>query len=188
MAHRASVLNHTANGVASHLTGDTIMNMKSIVPLLLGAILSFPIQAADVLDTKIMTLDLARDIANSALQNCRQKSYNVAIVVVDRSGDTQVALRDVYVSRHAIEIAQRKANAVILSGISTREFLKNRGAIRAELNEIPGILLLEGGLPIHAGGSLIGAIGISGAPGGDKDEACAAAGIKSVQERLNFAE
>ena len=164
------------------------MKMKSIVPLLLGTILSFPVQAADVLDTKIMTLDLARDIANQALEACRKKGYNTAVVVVDRSGDAQVVLRDVYVSRHAIEMAQRKANAVILSGISTREFLKNRGAIRAELNEIPGILLLEGGLPIRAGGALIGAVGISGAPGGDKDEACAAAGIKAVQERLDFAE
>lgn len=164
------------------------MKMESIVPLLLGTILSFPIQAADVLDTKIMTLDLARDIANQALEACRKRGYNTAVVVVDRSGDAQVVLRDVYVSRHAIEIAQRKANAVILSGVSTREFLKNRGAIRAELNEIPGILLLEGGLPIRTGGALIGAVGISGAPGGDKDEACAAAGIKAVQERLDFAE
>jgi hypothetical protein len=65
---------------------------------------------------------------------------------------------------------------------------KNRADMRAELNEIPGVFLLQGGLPIRAGGSLIGAVGVSGAPGGEKDEACAAAAIKAVQERLDFAE
>lgn len=80
------------------------MNMKSIVPLLLGTMLSFPIQAADVLNAMIMTLDLARDTANQTLEACRKNGYNTA-VVVDRSGDAQVVLRDVYVSRHAVEIA-----------------------------------------------------------------------------------
>ncbi len=163
------------------------MKTKQFAPLLLlGAVLSFPVQATDVLNTKLMTLDLARDIASATLQNCRKQGYNTAIVVVDRAGDAQVVLRDVYVSRHAIEIAQRKASAVVLSGVSTQDFIKNRGEIRAELNEIPGILLLRGGVPIRAGGSLIGAIGVSGAPGGEKDEACALEGIKTVQERLDF--
>ncbi|MDH3562985.1 MAG: heme-binding protein [Gammaproteobacteria bacterium] len=143
--------------------------------------------ADDVLNTKLMSLDLARDIANATLQDCRKKGFNTAIVVVDRSGDVQVVLRDIYVSRHAIEIAQRKASAVVMSGVSTHDFIKNRGEIRAELNEVPGILLLQGGVPIRAVGSLIGAVGVSGAPGGEKDEACALEGIKAVQERLDFA-
>ena len=164
------------------------MRMKRLFPMLLGIILSFPVQAADVLNVKLMTLDLARDIANHTLETCRKQGYQVAVVVVDRAAVPQVVLRDVYVARFATEIAERKANAVILSGISSGEFRKNRADIHAELNEIPGVLLLQGGLPIRAGGSLIGAVGVSGAPGGEKDEACAAAGIKAVQERLDFAE
>ena len=164
------------------------MRMNRFIPMLLGIVLSFPIQAADVLNAKLMTLDLARDIANHTLEACRKQGYQTAVVVVDRAGDPQVVLRDVYVSRHAIEIATRKAGAVILSGISSGEFRKNRPDMRAELNEIPGVFLLQGGLPIRAGGSLIGAVGVSGAPGGEKDEACAAAAIKAVQERLDFAE
>lgn len=74
-----------------------------------------------------------------------------------------------------------------MSGVSTKDFIKNRSEIRAELNEVPGILLLQGGVPIRAVGSLIGAVGVSGAPGGEKDEACALEGIKAVQERLDFA-
>jgi uncharacterized protein GlcG (DUF336 family) len=165
-----------------------IMRLKRFFPMLLGIILSFPAQAADVLNAKLMTLDLARDIANHTLEACRKQAYQTAVVVVDRAGDPQVVLRDVYVSRHAVEIAARKASAVILSGVSSGEFRKNRADIHAELNEIPGVLLLQGGLPIRAAGSLIGAVGVSGAPGGEKDEACAAAGIKAVQERLDFAE
>jgi uncharacterized protein GlcG (DUF336 family) len=162
------------------------MRLISIV-LLSSMLISLSAKAEDMLNVKLMTLDLARDIANFTLQDCRKKGYNTAVVVVDRAGDLQVVLRDVYVSRHVIEIAQRKASAVVLSGISTLDFIKNRGEIRAELNEIPGILLLQGGIPIRSGGSLIGAVGVSGAPGGDKDEACALAGIKAVQERLDFA-
>ena len=164
------------------------MKMELFLPMLLGTLLPFSIQAADVLNVKLMTLDLARDIANHTLLDCRNKGYNTAVVVVDRDGAPQVVLRDVYVSRHAIEIAQRKASAVILSGISTKDFIKNRSDMPSALNELSGILMLTGGLLIRAGGSLIGAVGVSGAPGGEKDEACAAAGIKAVQERLDFAE
>ena len=165
------------------------MKMKLFLPMLLGAVMTAsPVLAADVLNTKIMTLDLARDIANHTLEACRKKGYQTAVVVVDRDGAPQVVLRDVYVSRYAIEIAERKANAVVLSGVSSQDLRTNRADIRAELNQIQGVLLLQGGLPIRAGGSLLGAVGVSGAPGGEKDEACAAAGIKSVQERLDFAE
>lgn len=164
------------------------MRMKRFFPMLLGIVLSFPVQAADVLNVKLMTLDLARDIANHTLETCRKQGYQVAVVVVDRAAVPQVVLRDVYVARFAIEIAERKANAVILSGVSSGDFRKNRADIHAELNEISGVILMAGGLPIRAGGSLIGAVGVSGAPGGEKDEACAAAGIKAVQERLDFAE
>ena len=163
------------------------MKIKSLM-LFLGAMLSLPASAADILNVKLMTLDLARDIAHQTMEACRKRGFQAAVVVVDRDGAPQVMLRDVYVSRHAIEIAERKANAVMLSGVSTQEFRTNRADIRAELNEIPGILLLRGGLPIRAGGSLVGAVGVSGAPGGEKDEACAAAGIQAVQERLDFAE
>lgn len=164
------------------------MRMKWPTVSLLGCLLTFSVQAADVLRGKLMTLDLARDIASHTLEACRKQGYQTAVVVVDRAAVTQVVLRDVYVAGAAVEIATRKANAVILSGVSSSDFRKNRGDIHAELNEIPSILLLAGGLPIRAGGSLIGAVGVSGAPGGDKDEACATAGIKIVQERLDFAE
>jgi uncharacterized protein GlcG (DUF336 family) len=164
--------------------------MKAI-PITVAALAAMSSVAAppvDVVSTRLMTLELARDIANHTLEACRKKGYQVGIVVVDRAGNPQVVLRDIYAARQTVEIAERKANATIMSGVASGEFRKNRADIRAELNEVRSILLLEGALPIRAAGSLIGAVGVSGAPGGDKDEACAAAGIKAVQERLDFAE
>jgi len=141
-----------------------------------------------VLDSRVMTLDLASQVAAAAVKSCADSGYQVSAVVVDRSGVPQVIMRDVFASRFTIEIAQRKANAAILSGISTSEFRKNRADIRAELNEIDGILVLDGAVPIQAAGTLLGAVGVSGAPGGDKDEACARAGVESIQEQLDFIE
>lgn len=160
---------------------------KTLLTLLLVAATSGA-AAQDVMATRLMTLELARDIANHTVEACRKQGYQVSVVVVDRAANPQVVLRDIYAAHFTIEIAQRKANAVILSGVSTAEFRKNRADIREEMNEVGGILVLAGGLPIRAAGSLIGAVGVSGAPGGERDEACAAAGIKAVQERLDFAE
>lgn len=152
-------------------------------------LLCLPLQVAadDTVGTRLMTLPLAADIARAAVDACAKSGYQVSAVVVDRGGAPQVVMRDVYASRFTTDIATRKANAVVLSGVSSAEFRKNRADIVAEMNEIDGILVLDGGLPVRAAGVLLGAVGVSGAPGGDKDEACARAGLDSVQERLDFA-
>jgi len=145
------------------------------------------VSAKDVVEARLMSLSLASDIASEAVRACAASGYQVSAVVVDRSGTTQVVMRDVFASRFTIEIAERKANAVVLSGVGSGEFRVNRADILAEMNEVNGILVLEGGLPIRAAGSLLGAVGVSGAPGGDKDAECAKAGLASVLERLEFA-
>jgi uncharacterized protein GlcG (DUF336 family) len=143
--------------------------------------------ANDTVETRLMTLPLASDIARAAVDACAKSGYQVSAVVVDRSGSPQVVMRDVYASRFTIEIAERKANAVVLSGVSSSEFRRNRADIVAEMNEVNGVLVMAGAVPVRAAGALLGAVGVSGAPGGDKDEACARAGVESVQERLDFA-
>ncbi|OJW48070.1 MAG: hypothetical protein BGO60_07730 [Thiobacillus sp. 65-1059] len=167
--------------------------MKTLLPLaLLVASLpaaSLPALAAqpDVLPVKQIGLELARDIAMASVEACRQDGYNVSAVVLDRAGNVQVALRDTLAARHTLEIAERKAGMTIMSGTESGEFRAARGDIRPELNHIDGLIVMDGALPIRAAGSLIGAVGISGAPGGDKDAACAAAALKKVEERLEFA-
>ncbi len=164
----------------------TEMLLRAVCPAVL---LVAQVQADSVvLDSRVMTLGLASQVAAAAVKSCADSGYQVSVVVVDRSGVPQVVMRDVFASRFTIEIAERKANAAVLSGISTSEFRKNRADISAELNEVDGILVLDGAVPVRAAGSLLGAIGVSGAPGGDKDEACARAGVESVQEQLDFIE
>jgi len=143
--------------------------------------------AVDIVPVKQISLELAQTIAMKSVETCRKDGYNVSAVVLDRSGSLQVALRDTLAAPHTLEIAERKAGMSIMSGISSSEFRRSRGDIRPELNHMRGLIVMEGGLPIRAAGSLVGAVGVSGAPGGDKDEACAAEAIKAVEERLEFA-
>jgi uncharacterized protein GlcG (DUF336 family) len=163
--------------------------MKTLLSLTLIA-LSLPAMAAqpDVLPVKQISLELARDIAMGSVEACRQDGYNVSAVVLDRAGNVQAALRDTLAARHTLEIAERKAGMTIMSGIESGEFLAARGDIRPELNHMAGLIVMDGALPIRAAGSLIGAVGVSGAPGGEKDAACAAVALKKVEERLEFAQ
>ena len=143
--------------------------MKPLLPLVL-LVTSLPLMAAqpDMLPVKQISLELARDIAMDAVEACRKDGFNVSVVVLDRAGNMQVALRDTLAARHTLEIAERKAGMTIMSGIASGDFLAARGDIRPELNHIDGLIVMEGGLPIQAAGSLIGAVGVSGAPGGEK--------------------
>jgi len=151
-------------------------------------ILSSTAYANDSLTVKTISMELARDIANESINVCRKKGYQVSAVVVDRSGLIQVALRDDLASRFTLQIAEEKANSVILSGINSGEFRQSRGDIRPELNHMDGIIIMQGALPIETAGSRIGAIGVSGAPGGEKDELCAQKALEHFSERLEFAD
>jgi uncharacterized protein GlcG (DUF336 family) len=164
-----------------------------LIPMMIACSLAvlaatLPARADDLVEVRRMTMELADEVARGAVLACREQGWQVAAVVVDRTGVPQAVLRDVHASRFTIQIAQDKANAAILSGVPSAEFRRNREDIRQEMNHVRGILVLEGGLPIRAAGALVGAVGVSGAPGGDKDEACAATALEAVQERLDFAD
>lgn len=163
--------------------------MKKILTLILLAT-TMPTLAAqpDMLPVKQIGMELARDIASHAIEACRKQGYNVSAVVLDRAGNVQAALRDTLATRHTLEIAERKAGMAVMSGSDTGEFRDARADIRPELNHISGLIVMDGAVPIRAAGSLLGAIGVSGAPGGDKDKACAVAALKTVEERLEFAQ
>jgi len=147
-----------------------------------------PLPAADVVPARLMGLDLAQDVARGAIEACRKDGYQVSVVVVDRSGRVQVVLRDVFSNEQFTALAEGKAQAVIMSGGSSAALRENRPDMVNELNLLPGVFVLRGGLPIQVAGSTIGAVGVSGAPGLEKDEGCARHGIDVVQERLDFAE
>lgn len=159
-----------------------------IALLVAAALYAASISAADVIEVKRLDADLAHEIAREAVHACRGTGYQVSAVVVDRAAQVQSVMRDNLASRFTIEIARHKANAVILSGVDSASFRKNSADIRDEMNQVEGILVLEGGLPILAAGAMVGAIGVSGAPGGDKDAECASAALEKFTERLEFAQ
>ncbi len=164
------------------------MIKRSILTMLLFGGLAIPSLASDVVTTKNIGMELARDIASASIEACRKMGYQVSAVVVDRSANLRAALRDDLAARFTLEIAQRKANMSVMAGTDSGSFRKNRGDIRLDLNQISGLIVMEGAVVITAGGYTIGAVGVSGAPGGDKDAVCAKKGIEALTERLEFAD
>jgi len=124
---------------------------------------------------KQLTLETAQRAAQAALEKCRKDGAQVAVAVVDRGGNTQVMLRDRFAGAHTPDTAVNKAWTSVSFKTSTTELGKE-----TESNTVGG------GLMIEAGGALLGGIGVSGAPGGAMDEACAQAGIKAIADDLEF--
>ncbi|WP_319557626.1 heme-binding protein [Thiomicrorhabdus sp.] len=140
--------------------------------------------AADVVEEKNIGMELARDLASEAVYACRENGFSVSAVVVDRHGNRRAVLRDDFASRFTMQIAEEKANATVMSGLKSGQFRELRGDIRPELNHVDGVLILIGAVPIMSNGIRIGALGVSGAPGGEKDEVCAAKAIEKLADRL----
>lgn len=145
-------------------------------------------QDAATFTTKNMTLDTALRMAQVALQACRDSGYQVAVAVIDRGGNTQVLLRDRFAGPHTPETARRKAWTAVSFRTNTSDLARatQAGEIQSGMRHIPGALALGGGLMIDAAGAMVGAIGVSGAPGGELDDACAQAGIDAVADDLAF--
>ena len=142
----------------------------------------------DIINTKQLTHEFATELAQQAVKQCVDMGYQVSAVVVDRSAIPQVVIRYTLAPRFTIQIATEKANATIMAGIKSGELRNNRQDIRPELNHIDGLIMMRGAIPITVAGYLLGAIGVSGAPGGDKDELCAQKALDKFTERLEFAE
>jgi len=149
--------------------------------------MSFSSMAGDIVQEKNIGMELARDIANETVLACRSQGFQVSAVVVDRHGLVRAELRDDRAAYFTLEIAERKANMTVMAWTDSGQFRKSREDIRQELNHIEGLIVMEGGLKIVAGGYNLGAVGVSGAPGGDKDAACAKQALEKLMERLEFA-
>ena len=130
-----------------------------------------------------LSLDTALQAAQAALASCRAKGLQVAVTVVDRDGLPQVMLRDVLAPELSLRVSRLKAYTAA-SFDSPTSSLQARAA--SGLAHVPGLLFEAGAVPIHAAGMLYGAIGVSGAPSGLTDEACARAGADAVQDPLEM--
>jgi uncharacterized protein GlcG (DUF336 family) len=155
-----------------------------------GLTLSTAAVAADdaLVTYKSLSPEVALAAAQAAMKQCRDNGFQVAVAVVDRSGQPQVMLRDRFAGLPAADTATAKAYTALSFRKSTSELA---GAIKAGqmepgLAQLPHVAMLAGGLTIEAAGALLGGIGVSGAPGGDKDEACAKAGLDAIRDRIDF--
>ena len=137
---------------------------------------------------KLLAPETALLAAQAALAHCRSAGYQVAVAVVDRSGVLQVLLRDRFAGPHTPEVATQKAWTASSFRMSTTALAAETQAGKAMsgLRAAPRVLAIGGGLVIEASGSVLGAIGVSGAPGGEADDACAAAGIKAIADAIEF--
>jgi uncharacterized protein GlcG (DUF336 family) len=165
--------------------------MKKVLIVVLLVCFTGIVHAEDespVFERKMITPEAAYTAANAAMLSCRKAGYQVAVSVVDASGVPVVFLRDRLAGFHTVHIAKGKARASVSFKSSTLDLMNmtKSDAPEAAIRLTPGITVIPGGLMIEAGGSLIGGIGVSGAPGGDLDEACARDGIAAIQEALDF--
>ena len=160
--------------------------------LVLCAIVAPGAGAAQVQDgthtVKMLTPEAALRAAQAALKKCRDDGFQVTVAVVDRSGVTQVVLRDRLAGPHTVAMAEDKAWTAVSFRTPTGELAKatQPGSPQSGIRNRPRVVAVAGGLLIEADGALVGGIGVSGAPGGDRDEACARAGIAAIRESLDF--
>jgi uncharacterized protein GlcG (DUF336 family) len=154
------------------------------------ALITPPAWAADdaIVIYKSLSPEIALEAAQAALKKCRDNGFQVAVAVVDRFGQPQVMLRDRFAGLPAPETATGKAYTALSFRANTGDLAKaiRDGQMDAGLAHLPRVAMLAGGLMIETAGTLLGGIGVSGAPGGDKDEVCAKAGLDAIRDKLDF--
>jgi len=163
--------------------------------LILAAVVAASVAAATsattaggIITYKSLDPDVAFDLARAALQQCRTDGYQVAVVVMDRFGRPLVTLRDRFAGVLALELANGKASTAVNFARNTSDLIEaiKSGEINPATATLPQVTMLSGGLIIEAGGSLLGSVGVAGALGGARDEACARTGISAVRDKLDF--
>lgn len=164
---------------------------RMLTPMLLalGTVVAGPALAQDATySVRMMTPEAAQKAAGAALAACRKAGYQVAVTVVDRAGLPLVMLRDRFAGPHTPGLATDKAWTAVSFKTDTSyiEKVTRPGMPQSGLREVGRVTAFGGGLTIQAAGTLFGAIGVSGAPAGDADDACAKAGIGAIQADLEF--
>ena len=140
---------------------------------------------AQLVTQKALSLNMAVTIAQTAIATCKSQGYNVSAHVVGRNGEVLVSMRGDGTAPHTMENSMKKAYTARTLRMPSGQFANNvKGNPTAGQLFLTNFVPAQGALPIMIGEDVIGAIGISGAPGGDKDEACAKTGIDKVAADL----
>lgn len=143
-------------------------------------------QAQAIVTERNISVEAAFKVAHATIDACKKQGYDISVVVVDRNGIVRIAVRADTASPHNFDLARRKA-------YTARTFRRTSASWAKRMNDEPDlagqkslfdVIPLGGGVPIDAGKDTIGAVGVSGAPGQDKDEACASAGVAAIAADL----
>jgi uncharacterized protein GlcG (DUF336 family) len=143
---------------------------------------------AGTFTVKLLTPETAVKAVRAALEDCRKRGYQVAVAVVDRSGVAQALMRDRFAGPHTVQTAINKGYTAISFRSDTLEFARmtQAGTPSSGIRMMPNVAAVGGGVNIASGGTTVGAIGVSGAPTGEADDACAKAGIAAIRDELEF--
>ncbi len=152
--------------------------------LLAACLISLGAGAQALVSERSISVNAAIELATAALDRCRTDGYKVTITVLNRHARTSVVMSDDGVSPHTVENSMRKAYTAFTTRKPTAEMANRSQPGLAGFMLLDNISPMEGGLPIFAGKELVGAVGISGAPGGEKDSACAQVGIDKIAKGL----
>lgn len=164
--------------------------MRKLLLVLTLFSLSAPTIAADapvLVKIPRLTMEAAQRMANAAVLACRKQGIQIGVTVVDRSGDPMIVLRDTLAARLTLEVSRQKAYTAVNFN-ATLSSMKGRFTDPFSVGKVEGLVFSAGGLPISAVGNIVGAIGVSGAPTGEQDEACAMEGLKAIELDLESAE
>jgi len=140
--------------------------------------------SAQLPSSKVLTLDVAQSIAQEAMAKCRADGYKVTVLVVDGLNAVKAMLRDDGATASTTEVAKMKATATMLYNRPSGPATPPPAGQAAPPATIPGTINAQGGVPIKVGDATIGAVAVSGAPGGDKDAACANAALTKLADKL----
>jgi uncharacterized protein GlcG (DUF336 family) len=141
--------------------------------------------AAALIMHKDLSHEMALAVAEGAMQACLAKGYATSAVVVDRDGETLVAMRGDGAGPHTLENARRKAYTANTFKQPTADYAKkllDPASVAHQQVTLPSIIAIDGGVPIKVGNDVIGAAGVSGSPGIDSE--CVNAGIEKIKEQL----
>ena len=164
------------------------MRISTLLAVLLAAPATMVLAQQATFQTKSLTPETALVAAKAALEACRKQGYQVGVAVVDRAGITQVFLRDRFAGPHTVDVAINKAWTAASFRTSTLALATETQAGRpmSGIRGVARFTAVGGGVLIEGGGSSFGAIGVSGASGGEADEVCANAGIKAIADLIEF--
>ncbi len=164
--------------------------MKRLPAFLAAILMAAPAIAQDdpFVTFKVLKPEIALRAAVAAMENCRAQGYQVGVSVVDRFGLPQVFIRDQLAGNNVPETAFRKAWTAVSFRQPTLALADatQPGTPASAIRDLSMPLALGGGVPIESAGSVVGGIGVSGAPQPEFDDACARAGIDAIEDEIGF--